>query len=129
MAKEKVDWEEFAKEIKDDVLDILGTEITVVVTETSTRGPNGKKIPGKVTEFKGLGVMGIYDDEFNSRTSSIIQAGDTAFTCQFEDKTFVPTEKKDEKVLFAGKTYTIINAEEINPAGENIIWTIYARKV
>lgn len=129
MAKEKVDWKAFAKEIKEDVLDILGTDITIVVTETSARTPSGKKVPDKVAEYKGLGVMGLYDDDFKSKDSSIIKAGDVAFTCQFEDKTFEPTEKKNEKIIFAGKTYTIINVEEINPAGENIIWTIYGRKV
>lgn len=128
MAGKKVDWKSFRTKIN-GLLDKMGNEVIIEVTEESKRSSTGKKLPSLVTRYRGLAVMTPYSSEFYSKSESIIKAGDVKFICQMEDETFEPSEKKDEKIIFVGKVYTIVNVEIIQPAETGIVFNIQARRV
>lgn len=128
------DWKKFADDIRKGVLEELGGKrgnISVFVQEgTATRSKTGKKIPAQTVEFKGTAVMGKYNSEFPSTTETIIQAGDVKFVAQFEDPSFMPSEKKDETITFGGVSYKIINVGQVAPDGvTNVVFVIQARRV
>jgi len=128
------DWKKFAEDLNVGVLQELGGKkgnITVAVSEgQATRSKTGKKIPSITSLYTGTAVMGKYNSEFPSTTETIIQAGDVKFVAQFDDKTFVPTEKKDETITFGGIAYKIINVGRVAPDGvTNVVFVIQARRV
>lgn len=128
------DWKKFADDIRKGVLEELGGKrgnITVSVPDgASTRSKTGKKIPATVTLYKGTAVMGKYNSEFPSTTETIIQAGDVKFVAQFEDPSFMPSEKKDETITFGGVSYKIINVGQVAPNGvTNVVFVIQGRRV
>lgn len=129
MPGKKVNWEKFREGIGKAISTLGSENLKVIVTESSTRSATGKKVVSKVFEYKGKGVRGIYDSRFDSPNSSMVKAGDLKFTVQFDDITFEPTEKKDEKIVFEDVTYTVIYVESVQPAETNIIWSIYARRI
>lgn len=122
------DWKAFSESIDKDVLKELGSNIIISVPGESTRSASGKKIETKRTEYTGRAVRGKYDAEFAQKNGLTIKAGDVKFVAIFDDKTFIPTEKIDEKILFCGIKYTIINVMAIAPSDVNIVFLIQARQ-
>ena len=126
------DWKDFAKEIRRDVLEELGTkEIVVEVPEDAKeRSSTGKKTSVRVRTYRGAGVMGKYDSEFPSSTTTIIKAGDVKIVASFDDADFVPSEKLNEAVVAGGTRYSIVSVGRIDPDAEtNVAFVIQARRI
>ena len=126
------DWKAFADEIYADVLLELGTRNIVVEVPDgpALRDKTGKKIPQKIITYTGAGVMGKYDSEFISKNASIIQAGDVKFVVSFDDRSFEPSEKKEEVINCEGTRYSIINVGRVAPDGKtNVVFVIQARRI
>ncbi len=126
------DWEAFADDINTGVLLELGTtKFYIEVPDgEAKRDKTGKKIPQKISTYKGTAVMGKYNSEFPSTASTLIQAGDVKFVAQFEDQAFEPVEKKNEIIVCKGVRYSVINVGRVAPDGStNVVFVIQARKV
>lgn len=126
-----MDWkEELADPLRKDVLEALGNDAVVEVTESSTRSASGKKIASEIKTYKGVAVMGGYATQAEAQDSPMVKAGDTKFVMQFDDMTFEPDGKLDEKLLFGDIKYTVVHGKRVNPDGKcDIVWVIYTRRV
>lgn len=79
-------------------------------------------------EFSGYGLMSSITAEVIGLQDNIINAGDVSFVCYLDDKTIVPTEA-DDKFVFAGTEYNILNVDTVAPNGVDVILHIlFARK-
>ena len=126
------DWNAFANDINTGVLLELGTTKFYVEVPVGTpkRDKTGKKVQQETVNYPGTAVMGKYNSEFPSNKETIIQAGDVKFVAQFKDKTFEPSEKKNEFIYCNGSKYSIISVGRVAPDGiTNVVFVIQARKV
>ena len=126
------DWNSFAKEIREGVLNELGSSrfYVEVPVGVPSRSSTGKKTETRYETYGGSAVMGKYDSEFPSTGSTVIQAGDVKLVAQFDDKTFEPSDKKNEVAVLGGKRYTIVNVQKVAPDGKtHVVFVIQGRRI
>lgn len=125
------DWQSFKEDIRTGVLEELGAECIVQVPSESTgRSSTGKKTIESWTSYRGIAVKGKYDSDTTTALNSVIKAGDVKFVCQFDDETFEPVNDKNEKFVFGGKQFNIINVDSVEPSGDvTVIYILQCRRI
>lgn len=79
-------------------------------------------------DYTGYGLMSSITAEVIGMNDNIINAGDVSFVCYLDDNTVIPTEA-DDKFVFAGTEYNILNVDTVAPNGTDVILHIlFARK-
>ena len=79
-------------------------------------------------EYTGYGLMSSISAEAIGFNANLINAGDVSFVCYLDESTVIPTEA-DDKFVFAGTEYNILNVDTVSPNGTDVILHIlFARK-
>jgi hypothetical protein len=108
-----------AKQIADK-----GTPIIIRRPGASVYDPaSGKNVTTPAVDYPGVAIVSGYKDFFINGTS--IKAGDKRFTVAASGLGCVPTTT--DKLIQAGKPWTIVNVDTVGPGGVPILFKVQAR--
>lgn len=101
-------------------------QTAVLLKGEKTKNASTGKIARTYREVTGgLAVMTRYEEEAIANSGGVIEAGDVKFVCRFSEK---PVEIED-RIVYAGETYSIIHCSPVNPAGNYVVvYIIQGRK-
>lgn len=115
------------RQVADTLINSFSNGQTAVLLKgEKTKDSSTGKITRSYREITGgLAVMTRYEEEAIAKSGGVIETGDVKLVCRFSEK---PVEVED-RIVYAGETYNIVNCTPIDPAGNYVVvYIIQGRK-